>query len=563
MADLKAKLKVLGMGALHGVVDPLGKSLLDAGGPVPKQFFYGRAVPLVGGSAGALGGGYALGKHQGKKETEKKSMKMDRELAGAVLERWSSGEPVAETALYKMAEALGIDPQAALTEARFLTYVDSYLLEKRAMSGAERIVFSAAAGFDSRSMTKTASVHGLSPDELIIEALRERNFVPDLEKIASIGNAAHSASKKVGDWANSPSGSKFLGRVGKSVRGAGYVGGAMYAGKVVKDGLSGVADRVPQGVKDHALHGIGGASAKKHFSKEAMIPQQQPQPGGGQPPSGGPPPGMDPMADPGLQQAAGGAMMQPPQPGAVVQQQPSARMRPTPTAPEQIAPSDGGNIDELLAMSQQANPDAAAANGGLPPTGMPAPQAQQQDPMSRIMQVGPNLDQETASRYAEQLQRFEEGFGMQISDPKQMVKFVKELQKVDGKKVDQGIKAMGQQLEQEQAQELGIDGGVPTIDGGGGPQVLAPKPGAEGQQTPGGPGPQDQAPGQAEQPGGGGPGDPAQQVAKEMAAGGKPPGKQPPPPQKQGPQQAASEAAVEKVAHVARVLARAASSSAR
>jgi len=405
-------------------------------------------------------------------------VKMDRELAGAVLERWSSGEPVAETALYKMAEALGIDPQAALTEARFLTYVDSYLLEKRAMSGAERIVFSAAAGFDSRSMTKTASVHGLSPDELIIEALRERNFVPDLVKIA-------------------------------------------------------------------------------------MIPQQQPQPGGGQPPGPPPgPPGADPMADPGLQQAAGGAMMQPPQPGAVVQQQPSARMRPTPTAPEQVAPSDGGNIDELLAMSQQANPDAAAANGGLPPTGMPAPQAQQQDPLSRIMQVGPNLDQETASRYAEQLQRFEEGFGMQISDPKQMVKFVKELQKVDGKKVDQGIKAMGQQLEQEQAQELGIDGGVPTIDGGGGPQVLAPKPGAEG-QPPGGPGPQDQAPGQAEQPGGGGPEDPAQQVAKEMAAGGKPPGKQPPPPQKQGPQQAATEAAVEKVAHVARVLARAASSSSR
>ena len=395
-------------------------------------------------------------------------MKMDRELAGAVLERWSAGEPVAETALYKAASALGVDPQAALTEARFLTYVDKYLLEKRAMSGAERIVFSAAAGYWHGSMTKTASAHGLSPDELIIESLRERNFVPDLHKIAMIAPAADPAQ----------------------------------------------------------------AAA-------------------------------DPAGDAALQQAAGGAMMQPPQPGAVVQQQPGARVRPTPTAPEQVAPSDMGNIDELLAMSQQANPGMAQAGGGVPPAGAPEAAPQPMDNLSRIMQVGPNLDQETAQRYAEQLQRFEEGFGMQISDPKQMVKFVKELQKVDGKKVDQGIKAMGQQLEQEQAQELGIDGGVPTIDGGGGPQVMAPKPGGGSpqggppQKTPGGAGPEESGP---SGPPGGGPEEPAQQTAEMMAAGAsKPPGKSPPPQQKQGPQQAAPQAAVEKVAHVARVLARAAS----
>jgi hypothetical protein len=397
---------------------------------------------------------------------------MDRELAGAVLERWVSGDPVSEIALYKAASALGANPQDALAEARFLTYLDSYLIEKRAMSGAERIVFSAGAGFDSGSMTKTASAHGLSPDELIIEALRERNFAPDLLKIAMIA------------------------------------------------------------------------------------PQADPMQGGGQPPGGGQ------MGDPALQQAAGAAMMQPPQQGAVLQQQPSARVRPTPTAPEQLAPSDMGNIEELLAMSQQANPGMAEAGGGVPPAGAPEAQPQPMDPMSRIMQVGPNLDQETAQRYAEQLQRFEEGFGMQISDPKQMVKFVKELQKVDGKKVDQGIKAMGQQLEQEQAQELGIDGGVPTIDGGGGPQVMAPKPG--GAQPPGGAGgaPQEGKPPQGPPGGGEGGGGPeAQQVAEQMAAGGKPPGNTPPrPPQKQGPQQAAPQAAVEKVAHVARVLARAAAS---
>lgn len=388
---------------------------------------------------------------------------MDRELAGAVLGRWNSGEPVAETALYKAAQVLGADPQAALAEARFLTYVDSYLIEKRAMSGAERIVFSAAAGFDSSSMTKTASVHGLSPDELIVEALRERNFVPDLEKIALL----------------SP----------------------------------------PPGMA------MGG---------------QDPQ-------------AQDPQ-DPGLQQQAGQAMMQPPQPGAVVQQAPAARVRPTPTAPEQVAPSEMGNLDELISQGQQMFGQQATDNGGVPPAGQPQPAPAPPDAATRIQQVGPQLDPETVQRYAEHLDRFEQGF-MPISDPKQLVKFVKELQKVDGKKVDQGIKAMGQQLEQEQAQELGIDGGMPTIDGGtsGGAQVLAPKP-EESSEASGG----DQ---QAGQPGDGGgePNQPSQELAEGMAAGPPKAKPQPPrPPQKQDPQQAAA-AAVEKVASAARILARRAS----
>src|SRR6185295_9650643 len=96
------------------------------------------------------------------------------------------------------------------------------------------------------------------------------------------------------------------------------------------------------------------------------------------------------------------------------------------------------------------------------------------------------LDDETIARYAEQLTRFEEGFQMQIADPKMMVKFVKELQKLDGKRIDQGIKAMSQQLEQEQAQELGVDA-APTIDGPGGGGMangapgtkMAPKPGQQ------------------------------------------------------------------------------------
>jgi hypothetical protein len=53
-----------------------------------------------------------------------------------------------------------------------------------------------------------------------------------------------------------------------------------------------------------------------------------------------------------------------------------------------------------------------------------------------------------------------------------MVKFVKELQKVDGKRIDQGIKAMGEQLEQQQAAELGVgQPTVPTTNGAQKPQV--------------------------------------------------------------------------------------------
>jgi len=361
---------------------------------------------------------------------------MDRELAGAVLRRWEDGFPVAETTFYKAASSLGIDPDAALLEARYYTVLDSYLLEKRAMTPAERVVLSYAAGISPNAMVKTASAHGFSPDELVLEALREQRFVPDLEKLAN-------------------------------------------------------------------MSGIGG----------------------------------DPTVDPAMagapqdpaQQQAAGVMGAPPQQGMQVQQAPMARSKPSPMAPEQLSEQPGGNLDALLADQQAVYGQGAQENGGLPSAGMPPPPPPPPSPEERISQVAPNLDEETIARYAEQLPRFEEGIGMQISDPKQMVKFVKELQKIDGKRIDQGIKAMGTQLEQEQAQELGVDS-TPTIDGPGG--------GAGG----GGPmAQQQQAP---------------QQGASEgppQAGGPKPPGKAPPPPKPQ-PQQASE--AVEKVAHVARQIAR-------
>lgn len=389
---------------------------------------------------------------------------MDRELASAVLDRWDAGLPVAETALVKAASVLGIDPMSALVEARFYTYFDQYCLEKRAMTRVERAVFSAAAGLSSGVMEKTASRHGVTPDELIFESLRERNFVPDLQKIANLG----------------------------AIMGGGQPGADPSGG---------------------AGGGAGGAGA---------------QGGQGQ-------------ADPSQQGAE--AMMAPPQADAAVQQQPQARFKPSPTAPDQMMASPDGNMQGLIQETQGAYGDQAQDNGGMPPTGMPQPPPEPPSPEERVQQVGPNLDPATVQRYAEQLQRFEQGVGQSISDPKQMVKFVKELQKVDGKRIDQGIKAMGQQLEQEQAQELGVDGGMPTIDGSGGQQVMAPK----GQSaTP--QGSSQQQAGQAQST------SPQQGDGQQgtVSSGATPPKQAPKPQQNQ-----AAQAAVEKVANAARLIARA------
>jgi hypothetical protein len=394
---------------------------------------------------------------------------MDRELAGTYLSLWEKGLPIGETTLFKAASALGVDPERALVEARFYTYFDSYLMEKRAMSRMERIVFSACAGIDPFAMQKTASAYGFSPDELIVEALRERGFVPDLDKLANLAQP-------------------------------------MVGGQQTVDGQ-------------------------------------------------GPPDMSDPNQMQAMQDALG-IMGAPPQQDAAVQQQPQARgFKPSPMAPEQLPPSSQGNMSDLLQNQQDVYGQGAMDNGGLPPSNMPEPPPDPPSPEERIQQVGPSLDPETIGRYSEQLTRFEQGINMQISDPKQMVKFVKELQKVDGKRIDQGIKAMGQQLEQEQASELGVSG-VPTIDGQvPTTSVLAPKSGDQEQSPDGNPMGQ-----QASQDGG-------QQAAQSPQAqqaqqAQKSPGmqqakpQQRPQPQKAPPGQDPSMAAAEKVAHAARLLAR-------
>lgn len=112
---------------------------------------------------------------------------MDRDLAQAVLTRWNEGLPVYEGTLYKAAAYMGIDPDAALLEARFYTVLDNALMEKMAgydFEDWERSLLSAAAGHDPYTLEKTASVYGLDQDELVIRALVERNWAPDLQKLA-------------------------------------------------------------------------------------------------------------------------------------------------------------------------------------------------------------------------------------------------------------------------------------------------------------------------------------------------------------------------------------------
>lgn len=373
---------------------------------------------------------------------------MDNELAEAVIRRWDQGLPVSETSLYKAASVLGVNPAEALLEARFYTHLDRCLLEKRAMSSSERFLFSVGAGINPYAMEKSASVSGLSADELIIEALRERDFFPDIVKIANI----------------------------------------MMSG---------------------------------------MDPNAQGQQ---------PPPGAD-------GQQAAQEMMAPPQQGAVVQQQPAARIKPSPTGPEQSPASPMGNLDELLQAQQQAFQDPGMeGNGGQPPaSGMSEPPPPPPSPEDRIRQVGPNLDDETIARFAQQLVRFEEGISMQVSDPKQMVKFVKELQKVDNKRIDQGIKAMGQQLEQEQAAELGVNGDA-TIDGpAGNPSVMAPAEGPTNGQNPSTHQEQEAAQSPTE--------------GNMSGPNNKMPSAKPQQKPMQSEQQAA-QAAVEKVAYAAKILAR-------
>lgn len=333
---------------------------------------------------------------------------MDRELAEAVLVRWQEGQPVYEGTLYKAAEALGADPSAVLTEARFYHHLDKALARGDGFTESERAYFSAASGFDPDDMEKTASVYGFeSPDGLIVRALKRRNFEPDLEKIAFLG-----------------------------MEGGPTDGGPAMAGP------------------------------------PTMSDDGQPMPSAT------------------------------PQPGAQVQQNPL--VRPTPTAPGQVPSAEGGNLESLI--SQAGQTPGADENGGLPAAGMGASGAPPEPPSAaeRLQQAMPAIPPDALERYAPKLEEFEQQVGMTVMDPKQVEKFIKEMQKADKKIIDEAMKQFGEQ----NAAAMGV-GSQPQWDD------TAPKP--NGMGAGGAPQPQ---------PGGGAPGGAEQQppatpdaMTKAAAAG--------------------------------------------
>ena len=113
-----------------------------------------------------------------------KKATMDNELASAVFQRWNDGLPVAETTLYKAASAVGVDPGDALLEARFYTMLDADLRKMASGGGppdpSSVPAYSAAAGYGSQELEKTASAFHLDPLELSFNKLAEQNWVPNL-----------------------------------------------------------------------------------------------------------------------------------------------------------------------------------------------------------------------------------------------------------------------------------------------------------------------------------------------------------------------------------------------
>lgn len=191
---------------------------------------------------------------------------------------------------------------------------------------------------------------------------------------------------------------------------------------------------------------------------------------------GGPTDGGPGAADAQMAPEGGEEMGQPaaPQPGAQLQQNPG--VRPSPTSPVQAPASDGGNLAELLGAAGET--PGADENGGLPPAGAGADGAPPEPPSAqeRLQQAMPGIPPDAVERYAPKLEEFEQLIGMTVPDPKQLEKFIKEMQKSEKKQVDEAMKSYGEQ----QAELMGVGGGpawdstAPVPNGSGGsPQALA------------------------------------------------------------------------------------------
>lgn len=253
-----------------------------------------------------------------------------------------------------------------------------------------------------------------------------------------------------------------------------------------------------------------------------MAPAMDPAAGGGQgapmmdPAAAGGAAGAPPQGDPAAQDPA----MAGPQAGAAVQQDPMRRFKPSPMAPVQAPPSNEGNMQELANSARHPEAGSGMGGGGMgtdvggdsmmsaagPQDPAPAMQADQ-----KLLAVQANIPPEALNRWAGKFNELEKQVGMSIDDPAQISKFIAQMQKDDGKMVDEAIKNMAVQTApvrptiQQQAAQQQQGGGTP---GGGAP-----------------------ANGGGEQP----PPDPA--AAAAGGGGAPPPQGAKPPPKKPAPQQ--------------------------
>lgn len=210
------------------------------------------------------------------------------------------------------------------------------------------------------------------------------------------------------------------------------------------------------------------------------------------------------MMDPAAQGGGGAQQGQPdpsqqpmagPQAGAQVQQDPTQRFKPSPMAPVQTAPSEQGNMQELAqsARHPEAGAQAGAGLGGDPNAGggdSMMSQAGPQDPAppmppdQKLLAVQSNIPPEALNRWAGKFSELEKQVGMSIDDPAQIGKFIAQMQKDDGKMVDEAIKNMAVQtapvrptIQQQAMQKQQPQGGAPPPQGGQPPpQQAAPQP---------------------------------------------------------------------------------------
>lgn len=158
-------------------------------------------------------------------------------------------------------------------------------------------------------------------------------------------------------------------------------------------------------------------------------------------------------------------------PGALTSQDPfgNTMFRPSPTAPNQLPPTDEGNMQQLMENDQNKEQiQAEQAQQGADQMLQQAGQGQQQMPKEQIQQALAQADPEAKMRYAfpgateqemaravEALQMVEEQTGLSVTDEGQLKKIVGEVQKENKKIIDEAIKM-------QFGGQGGAGGGAPT-----------------------------------------------------------------------------------------------------